>query len=264
MGMRSEVQLAPASIGYVRVELGGREIGVAEHLLDAAQVGAALEQMRRERVAEQVRMHALRLEPGLLGEAAQDQEGAGAGERPAARVQEELGPVAAVEVGPAHRDVAAQRVDRGPAERHEALLRALPERADEPSSRSTERRWSPIASLTRSPAPYISSTSARSRIARGVVPLAASIRRSASAGESVRGSVRARRGSWSAAAGLSSRAPSSSWWRKKERTAATRRAMVVAARPAARISASQRSSSSVVVSPTGPCRHAESCARSRR
>ena len=38
------------------------------------------------------------------------------------------------------------------------------------------------------PAPYISSTSARSRSARGVVPFAASIRRSDSDGESVRGS----------------------------------------------------------------------------
>ena len=54
---------------------------MAEHLLDAAQVGAALEQVRGERVAEQVRMDALRLEAGLAGEAAQDQEGAGAGER---------------------------------------------------------------------------------------------------------------------------------------------------------------------------------------
>ena len=45
-------------------------------------------------------MDALRLEAGLLGEAAQDQEGAGAGERPAVRVQEELGAVSAVEVRP--------------------------------------------------------------------------------------------------------------------------------------------------------------------
>ena len=37
-------------------------------------------------------------------------------------------------------------------------------------SRSTAPRSSPTASLTRSPAPYRSSTSARSRSARGVVP----------------------------------------------------------------------------------------------
>ena len=78
MGVRSEVQLPAAAIGYVRVELGGGEVGVAEHLLDAAQVGASLEQVRRKGVAEQVRVHALRLEACLLGEAAQDQ-GAPAG-----------------------------------------------------------------------------------------------------------------------------------------------------------------------------------------
>ena len=53
------------------------------------------------------------------------------------------------------------------------------------------------------------------------MPAAASISRSASAGERVRGRVRVRRGSCSAAAGLSPREPSSCWWRKNERTAAT-------------------------------------------
>ena len=71
---------------------------MAEHLLDAAEVGAALEQMRGERVAEEVGVDALGLEPCLLGEPAQDEEGAGAGQRAALRVQEELGPEAAVEV----------------------------------------------------------------------------------------------------------------------------------------------------------------------
>ena len=68
---------------------------MAEHLLNAAQVGAALEQVRRERVAQEMRMHPLRLEPGLLGQAAQDQERARAGERAAVRVEEELGAVTA-------------------------------------------------------------------------------------------------------------------------------------------------------------------------
>ena len=96
--VRLEVQLAAAAIGYVRVELGRREVGVAEHLLDAAQVGAALEQVGRERVAQQVRVDALGLEPGLRGEAPQDQERAGAGQAAALGVEEQLGPVAAVEV----------------------------------------------------------------------------------------------------------------------------------------------------------------------
>ena len=77
-----------------------------EHLLDAAQIGAALEQVCGKRVAQQVGMDALGLEAGPLGEAAQDQEGSRARERPALRVQEELRPVAAVEVGAAVREVA--------------------------------------------------------------------------------------------------------------------------------------------------------------
>ena len=44
----AEVSLAPAAVADVRVELGRREVGVAEHLLDAAEVGAALQQVRRE------------------------------------------------------------------------------------------------------------------------------------------------------------------------------------------------------------------------
>ena len=74
--MRLEVQLAAPPIGYVGVELGRREVGVAEHLLDAPEIGAALEQMRREGVAQEVRVDALRLEPGLRRRA-----GAGSGRR---------------------------------------------------------------------------------------------------------------------------------------------------------------------------------------
>src|SRR6266540_2732073 len=94
--VRLVVQLSAPSIGYVRVELGRREIGVSEHLLDAAQVGSPLEEVRRERVAEQMRVDAFRLEPGLRRQPAQDQERACAGQRAAARVQEELRPVTAV------------------------------------------------------------------------------------------------------------------------------------------------------------------------
>ena len=46
-----------------------------EHLLHRAQVGAPLEQVGRERVAQQVWMDALGLEPRLLRQLAQDQEG---------------------------------------------------------------------------------------------------------------------------------------------------------------------------------------------
>ena len=77
--VRLEVRLAAAAVGDVRVELGRRQVGVAEHLLHRAQVGAALEQVRRERVAEEVGVDALRVEARLAGERAQDQEGARSG-----------------------------------------------------------------------------------------------------------------------------------------------------------------------------------------
>ena len=63
--MRLEVDLAPASVGDVRVALGGPEVGMPEHLLDRAEIGSTLEEVRGEGVPEQVRVDALRLEPGL-------------------------------------------------------------------------------------------------------------------------------------------------------------------------------------------------------
>ena len=74
--VRLEVGLATAPVGDVGVELGRRQIGVAEHLLDAAEVGAALEQVGGERVAQQVGVDPLGLEPRLRGQPPQDQEGA--------------------------------------------------------------------------------------------------------------------------------------------------------------------------------------------
>ena len=128
-GCAWKYDLAASAIGDVRVALGRPEVGVAEHLLHRAEVGAALEEVRRERVAEEVRVDATRLEPGAVGELAQDQECAGAGERAAAGVQEELGPVAAVEMRPAEREVAAHGLGGRPPERDEALLAALSEHA---------------------------------------------------------------------------------------------------------------------------------------
>ena len=50
----ADVEAVEAAGVDVAVDLGGRERGVAEQLLDRAQVGAALEQVRRERVAERM------------------------------------------------------------------------------------------------------------------------------------------------------------------------------------------------------------------
>src|SRR5436305_9724155 len=60
-----------ARLQHVRVNLRGRQIGVAEHHLDRAQVGAALEQMRREGVPQGVRAERAR-EPGRRTMALED------------------------------------------------------------------------------------------------------------------------------------------------------------------------------------------------
>jgi len=77
-------------------------------------------------------MHASRLEPCSVCELPQDQEGTGARQRAAARVQEELRPVSPVEMRAAKSQVPAHRLSRRPPERYEALLVALPEHADDP------------------------------------------------------------------------------------------------------------------------------------
>src|SRR3954462_1850850 len=117
VGVRSEVQLATPPIGYVRIELGGGQIRVSKHFLNRPEVRAALEEVGGEGMAEQVRVHAFRLEPGLLGELAQDEESPGPGQRAALRFEEELGAVARVEVGAAAAEIAVERLDGRAADR---------------------------------------------------------------------------------------------------------------------------------------------------
>src|SRR5690349_3085888 len=78
-------------------------------------------------------MDALRLQARLRGEPPEDQEGARAGERAALGVQEQIGPVPAVEVRAAAAQVAPQRLDRRAPDRDDALLPALAGAADEPA-----------------------------------------------------------------------------------------------------------------------------------
>src|SRR5205085_4589918 len=127
LGVRvgTEVELAPTAIADVRVDLGGRRVGKKKNLLDATEIGAALQQVRGERMPEQVRVDPPRLEARLLRQAAQDQEHACARQATALSVEEELRPMPPIEMRPSARDVAPERVGRGPAERHDSLLRAL-------------------------------------------------------------------------------------------------------------------------------------------
>ena len=75
-------------------------------------------------------MDAPGLEPGPVGELAEDEERPRAGERSAAGIQEELRPVAAVEMGPSEGKVTTHCFRGGAPERDEPLLSALSEHAD--------------------------------------------------------------------------------------------------------------------------------------
>ena len=130
--MGLEVDVAPPAVGDMRVALGRAEIGVPEHLLHGTQVGAALEEVRRERVSEEMGVDATGLEAGALGQLAQDEKGPGARQRATASVQEELRPVAPVEVGATECEIATNRLGRRPPERYEPLLPPLADDADDP------------------------------------------------------------------------------------------------------------------------------------
>ena len=211
---------------------------MAEHLLHAPQVGAALEQMRRERVAEQVGVDAPGLEAGLLGEPLQDQERARAGQRAALGVQEQLGPVAAVEVGPAAGQVAPQRLDRLAPDRDDPLLAALAEHADHAlvevdavlleARRLGDAQAGAVEELDERGVRGARAASSRPRHRSAARPRRP--RACAAAGGCVAAAA-------ISAAGLSPRTPISCRWPKKLRAAAVRRASVADESPSARISA---------------------------
>src|SRR5919201_5897744 len=113
------------------IELGRAEIRVTEHLLDAAEVGAPFQQMRGERVAQDVRVDTCGIEPGLAGNASEDEERAGPCQGSALGVEEELGPSPAVEIWAAAGEVAAHGLGGLPAERNDALLVSLPDATHE-------------------------------------------------------------------------------------------------------------------------------------
>src|SRR5918999_3749852 len=123
--VRLEVHVLQALARQVRVELGRRDVRVSEHLLHGAQVAAAREQMRRERVPERVRAHAVR-EPGGLRVAAHDLVEALPRELAAAEVDEEVRLRDALdEPWAATLQIDAQGPQRRLADRHDPLLRAL-------------------------------------------------------------------------------------------------------------------------------------------
>src|SRR5207247_7840373 len=108
--VRTEVRVTSAGVRNMGVDLGRAQVGVAEHLLHAAQVGAALEQMRGERMAQEMGVDPCGVEAGLGRQAAEDEKCPGTGERAALGVQEELRAVPAIAVRPAARAVPSHRI----------------------------------------------------------------------------------------------------------------------------------------------------------
>src|SRR5262249_23777097 len=104
---------------------------MSQQFLNNSQICSSLKQVRSKRVPQQVGVDTSRLEPRLLGQAAEDQEDPGAGEAAALRVEEELGTVAPVEERPPAGQVAAQRLHGRPADRDDPLLAALAGDTDE-------------------------------------------------------------------------------------------------------------------------------------
>lgn len=131
VGMGGEVRLLTTLVRDVRVALCGGQVGMPEHLLDAPKIRASFEEMGRERVTEQVRVDATGLEPSLLSEPTENEECARAGQRSTAGIEKEVGPMAAIEMRPAEREVSAHRFDRRAAEWHDSLLAPFPENAHE-------------------------------------------------------------------------------------------------------------------------------------
>ncbi len=107
----------------VSIDLGGADVRMAEQFLDAAEIVARLEQVRRERVPEQVRVDAgidaLPLgpvqDPGLYR----------AGAQPAAPLAQEQGAFLCRGQRPALGQPSAERFPRVAADRHDAVLVAL-------------------------------------------------------------------------------------------------------------------------------------------
>src|SRR5690349_6988864 len=139
--MCAGVDLSDPLAGHVGVELGRTDTRMSEQFLNDPQVGAALEEMRRERVAERVGA-----DPSVQSRTAR--RGPDDGERllpgqPAAPVAEEQRSAPfdrrmaqLEEERPAVVEPLTEPVDRDVADRHEPLAVAL---ADDPDEAAVER-----------------------------------------------------------------------------------------------------------------------------
>ncbi len=169
--MKRVVHLPQPGFEHVRVDLRRRQVGVAEHGLDRAQIRAALEQMRRERVPEHVRAE-VRADAGLAA--------VGLQELPESTARQ---PAAAARVDEQPRRLLARLRERRPCLRRGSAAPSRPRcrraarcaacrpcrgTAGSPDRVRTSVTRRPTSSDTRKPVAYSTSISARSRRPRGV------------------------------------------------------------------------------------------------
>src|SRR5215216_1387088 len=121
----AELDILQPLARQVRVQLGRRDVAVAEHLLDRTEVAAAGQQVRGERMAQGVRAHPVR-QARAHGMAADDLVEALSGQLPAAEVDEQVPLGRALdERGAPALQVRPQRLESGLADWDHPLLRAL-------------------------------------------------------------------------------------------------------------------------------------------
>src|SRR5258708_5029123 len=124
--------LSQSRTNYVRINLRGGNVRVAEHRLHASEVGAALEQMRRKGVAENVRREVVK-NTGLAAISAQElpkslpRHGAAAGR------YEQVGTGTPLQQeGPRRVQIDVHRLDRRRPDRNQAVFVALAQNSDAP------------------------------------------------------------------------------------------------------------------------------------
>src|ERR1041384_6180852 len=122
-------QVVPIHMG---IDLGGREIGVSEHLLQRAEIGATFQQMGGEGVPEGVGRHPPR-DPGAPRNPLDDTPRSHPRQGSAARVEQHASPaLPPAEGGTRGVEIDRERADAFPPERAHPLLAALPEAPHQP------------------------------------------------------------------------------------------------------------------------------------
>ena len=109
------------------IDLRRRDVGMAEHRLHAAQIGAVIEEMAGEGMPQHMRRQPRRIEPGLQRQRLEELAAAAPRQMPLAPVRgkEEGRGLALGEEMAAHREILGERGARRLAQRHEPLLVAL-------------------------------------------------------------------------------------------------------------------------------------------